>query len=396
MVKDYTDCGDVRAEFSALLDGELTQDERDGVERHLGDCAECLRELHQMQRVNHLYGDLPRVTAPEGFEERIRAAVAPKRRWLPVPRFTLPAFHLPKVIPAPVYALAALFIVTIGVSLTFFRFTLDGGLGMDERMSVSQLERSQGLAEWEPSAAHVTESREEALSVPAQGIVGRFPGAQAGESEPTADADTESPPPPSTSLRAPTVELMAHDALPLSADDGDGLTTESFFADELAKADARPPMENAPDVAGRAGELADRATDNRALRGRAVGGSASQPAAVAEENPVRQSKLAQPSPAPPAAPQTVADALDEMNVGLRLRSIPEVRFYDYRDGELVRIKPLDVTRTPVTRDSKLYAELAKRDPGVAFYNLLSTRENYTIVFEVDGVWYEIAPAPKVD
>ncbi len=43
---------EVREDFSALLDNELTHEERELVEGHLSECAECLRELDALKRVD--------------------------------------------------------------------------------------------------------------------------------------------------------------------------------------------------------------------------------------------------------------------------------------------------------------------------------------------------------
>jgi len=94
-VKQYHDCMAVREEFSAYLDGELAAEEREGFETHLAGCAECLRELDTLKRVDVAYRGLPAVAAPDGFEADVRDAVRtgglgsePTRR--PVPRWMGP------------------------------------------------------------------------------------------------------------------------------------------------------------------------------------------------------------------------------------------------------------------------------------------------------------------
>lgn len=69
-------CGDVRLEFSALLDDELSAEERHAVEAHLADCPECLRLFHQFQQVDHMYRrDMPQEQAPSELETRLREAL---------------------------------------------------------------------------------------------------------------------------------------------------------------------------------------------------------------------------------------------------------------------------------------------------------------------------------
>lgn len=63
----YQDCEEVREEFSALLDEELTVEEREAVESHLAECAECLRALDAFKQVTDVYANLDPVSAPADF-----------------------------------------------------------------------------------------------------------------------------------------------------------------------------------------------------------------------------------------------------------------------------------------------------------------------------------------
>jgi hypothetical protein len=90
------DCSEAREEFSALLDGELVPEARAAVEAHLFECAECLRQLDGLKRVDTLYRRLEPVGAPSGFEaqvrerlggsglRRLRATPARRRPWWPI------------------------------------------------------------------------------------------------------------------------------------------------------------------------------------------------------------------------------------------------------------------------------------------------------------------------
>ena len=69
------ECADVREEFSALIDGQLPPDTRAAVEAHLAQCAECLRELDEVKRIDVLYRQLAPQRAPADFEDRLRAAL---------------------------------------------------------------------------------------------------------------------------------------------------------------------------------------------------------------------------------------------------------------------------------------------------------------------------------
>ena len=69
---------EIREDFSALLDDELTLEERELVEAHLSECAECLRELDALKQVDVAYSALSPMKAPEGFEEGVRQAIRPR------------------------------------------------------------------------------------------------------------------------------------------------------------------------------------------------------------------------------------------------------------------------------------------------------------------------------
>jgi len=64
--------------LSALLDGELTAREEEGVRAHLETCADCQRELRLVTEGRASLRDLPPVDPPFGFYERL---VRPRHRW---------------------------------------------------------------------------------------------------------------------------------------------------------------------------------------------------------------------------------------------------------------------------------------------------------------------------
>lgn len=73
-----TNRDDIREQFSPLLDGELSPEERAVVEAALSDDAELLRELDSLKRVDDLFRALPAETAPGDFEDAIRKRVHPR------------------------------------------------------------------------------------------------------------------------------------------------------------------------------------------------------------------------------------------------------------------------------------------------------------------------------
>lgn len=62
-----TDWERQRAQLSALVDGELSRDERAELERHLPTCPECQEELARLRRVRALLGALPTPAVPRSF-----------------------------------------------------------------------------------------------------------------------------------------------------------------------------------------------------------------------------------------------------------------------------------------------------------------------------------------
>ncbi|MCF6283993.1 MAG: anti-sigma factor, partial [Candidatus Hydrogenedentes bacterium] len=102
-------CKQIQTEFSALLDDELDTEDRELVEEHLAECAECLRELHGFQQVTDAYRYHHPVKAPDDFEERLREALAPA-----------PARH---TLAWPVWKFAAAAVVLLGISLSLWRMT---------------------------------------------------------------------------------------------------------------------------------------------------------------------------------------------------------------------------------------------------------------------------------
>ncbi|GEM_PF-2286030 len=101
------DCAEVREQFSALLDGELSPEDRAAVEAHLASCASCLRELDGLKRIDGLYRGIRPAVAPAGFEEQVRAAV--RGNTIQFRRRRVQAYRL-----WPLLAAAALFAVVIG------------------------------------------------------------------------------------------------------------------------------------------------------------------------------------------------------------------------------------------------------------------------------------------
>jgi len=68
-------CDEIRDELSAYLDKALDAETQSGIEGHLQQCSECLRELDRLKRVDDAYGKLGPVQVPADLEARIHQAV---------------------------------------------------------------------------------------------------------------------------------------------------------------------------------------------------------------------------------------------------------------------------------------------------------------------------------
>ncbi|GEM_PF-2812023 len=73
----YTDWAE---RISAYIDNELLSADRGLVESHLAGCPECAKAVEGLRRLSGLVRALPRVAAPAGLLESVRAAVAPPPR----------------------------------------------------------------------------------------------------------------------------------------------------------------------------------------------------------------------------------------------------------------------------------------------------------------------------
>jgi hypothetical protein len=138
-------CEQIRSEFSALLDEELNPEDKELVEEHLSECAECLRELHSFKKVSDLYFYHHPVNAPEDFEERFQRALEPQ-----------PAG---RIIPWAAYRFAAAAAILVVVGLTAWQVA--------ER-NPGEIELTQAM----PAAVEEAESRSE-VAPPTETVAGR-------------------------------------------------------------------------------------------------------------------------------------------------------------------------------------------------------------------------------
>ena len=67
---DHDKC---RVYLSALRDGELDENFKDLVSRHLQSCDACCKELRELERMDALVGGIPGIRVPETFAAEIMA-----------------------------------------------------------------------------------------------------------------------------------------------------------------------------------------------------------------------------------------------------------------------------------------------------------------------------------
>ena len=82
--------------LSALIDGELSSDERRMVHEHLQTCAACRETVEEFTQIHGMVGELPRLVAPAAFvtdvvehplrrpmaQQVVTAAFSGRRRWV--------------------------------------------------------------------------------------------------------------------------------------------------------------------------------------------------------------------------------------------------------------------------------------------------------------------------
>jgi len=70
-------CTKITTELKAFVDGELSQSLRANVERHVGECADCRRELAEIQKISSELKSLDTAVPRPELRNRILAQIAP-------------------------------------------------------------------------------------------------------------------------------------------------------------------------------------------------------------------------------------------------------------------------------------------------------------------------------
>ena len=68
-------CDQIRPKLSAYVDGELPEDERENVRRHLDTCLSCAQELRELEETAELLGHLEQADPPDTLESGLRRRI---------------------------------------------------------------------------------------------------------------------------------------------------------------------------------------------------------------------------------------------------------------------------------------------------------------------------------
>ncbi len=261
-------CHDAREQLSAFLDDALSGPERAALEAHLATCADCGRELEQLQETVTLLGRLGPAHAPAGFVDRV-VTEAYRPSW---PRRLVDALFRPLRVKLPLEAAA---VVLVGISALYV---------YERAPAVRQLARSETPAP-APGTAGET-SRFRAKGAP-------------DEQQSAREFAAPAPPPAVTPPVPPTVPAPSGNEF-----EGPGASASAKPApltDQRSEAPPAAQPETMPDV--------KKEKDAEAKSRRDAAGAAPAPATVeklaksAESAPSRDALTARtaPEPAPPAA-----------------------------------------------------------------------------------------------
>jgi hypothetical protein len=205
-------CHDAREQFSALVDGALTVDERDGLDAHLATCADCRRELQRFRDTVSLVRRVAPARAPAGFVDRVLEAARP----VPWPRRLVRGLFLPWPVKLPMEA-AAVVLVAVGVALVYRGSPeLQQSARMEPAASIATRAPESGASQ-EPAPASRHESAPDkkldalrdqpAAKDQAQALAKTRPAREA--PEPTKAIEPAAPPP----ATAPQPEALSRDAV---------------------------------------------------------------------------------------------------------------------------------------------------------------------------------------
>ncbi len=361
-MKTYSDCMEVREDFSAYLDSEMLAESRAAIEAHLAICAECLRELDALKRVDDSYRKLDHVAAPAGFAAGVHEAVRAGRMPSAANYRAAPRWVGPLVAMA---SAAAVLIV--------------GVLVLKQRQPApADLQLASAPAEAKESAATLSDT-----AAPARAEADSTSTSAAA----TWDNFTRAPARDDTTwksfAKAPAA-MEADSAGGGREDSGEALARGLAAADDKNK-EAAASAERVADVQG----VDDEARARAELIGTPQAAEAAPLAPPAPEKildaPATQEEFKTdvgPAPAP-RAPVGAGEVLSRKT----LRS-----FRVGADGIWYERGYENQPRTALKRESPALRELMKRNSGEDWSKMID--REYGQVFQINGVWYELEAAPQ--
>lgn len=384
---------EIRERFSPLLDGELGPEERAEVEAALSEDAELLRELDALKRVDHLYANLPPVSAPEGFEDGVKSALYPATMQFTRAR-AMRRRLWPMLAAAAVFiVVGAIVVVQMNPDTTSFRLSK---MMPDEAaetypqaaMEESGTAASQQLRNEAPEAADEAVSRSLAPLVesemdtePVQGpgavssgpangyFQGRRPSAEKGERP---SAPMTQPEPMIAGMEADRVEGAP---LPQRQEEQARRVDQLQDRIEAGESAATDVAESEPQSLGdnAAGAIAPpaEAPAPPAMRGRDADDSGVK--SLAEEGLAREKPMV-------AAESVVVDT----------RKVAE-RTFQRRGEDWIQEGYNDESLTTIQRASEAWNVLVRKDFDLAAVLELEGR----VVFKQGDIWYELLPAEPV-
>jgi anti-sigma factor RsiW len=141
-------CDEIRVELKALADGELTQNQRSAVERHVDGCADCRRDLAEITRISSQLKALDTAMPRPELRSRILAQLAPDAE---------PARDRPKApfwrmwIPGLAFASTAAAATIIG--LMIYNRPINSPAPAHEEVALRTPDRNSSAGSTEPSKA---------------------------------------------------------------------------------------------------------------------------------------------------------------------------------------------------------------------------------------------------
>jgi len=106
-------CNEIRQNLSAYLHGEMSQQVRVEMHRHLSECKSCLTIEMELIRTSRLLNRFQFQALPENFDDNLAHKL--EKRKAPTPRQRITPRRL-------MYAIAATIIITLGLEIFVYQF----------------------------------------------------------------------------------------------------------------------------------------------------------------------------------------------------------------------------------------------------------------------------------